>query len=330
MKTKNQIAEKFAEIMVKKMEEMKAEKWEKPWFDVTGKRNFYPQNYTGRKYTSGNAFFLMIISAWRGYKTPIFLTFNQCRKMGITVTKNEVSFPVYYKNFLVYHRENNRKISFEDYNLLDDEEKKNWKLISYLKYYNVFNLDQTNFETVKSDEFKTLLEKFNIEKGDEPAVSALFEHEKMDKMLKENSWICDIVLKKQNRAYYSESSDVIVCPIKEQFPNQHNFYGTLLHEMTHSTGKSERLNRTMGVVFGDDDYAREEIVAELTAAFAGTQMGIFSEPNKDSITYLNGWVKVLKSSPDMVFNLLDDVIDASNYIMERITSDMEILEKVAN
>lgn len=330
MNTKEQIAEKFADIMVKKMEEMKSEKWEKPWFDITGKINFYPQNYTGRKYTSGNAFFLMLASTWNSYETPVFLTFNQCRKLGLTVTKGEKSFPVYYKNFLVYQRETNKRISFEDYNLLDDEEKKKWRLISYLKYYNVFNLDQTNFKTVRDDEYKALLKRFIVEKEGELIVSTVFECEILDKMLADNSWVCDIFLKKQNRAYYSGSDDLIVCPLKKQFPHQHNFYSTLLHEMTHSTGNQKRLNRPMGVIFGDDDYAREEVIAELTAAFTGTQMNVFVEPSKDSIAYLNGWIKVLKQSPEFIFNLLDDVVIASNYIVEQVNSDVENFEKVAS
>lgn len=328
MSTKNQLAEKFAGIMVRKMEEMKAEKWEKPWFDVNGITNFYPQNYTGRKYTSGNAFFLMLACAWKGYQTPIFLTFNQCKNLEISVTKNEESFPIYYKNFLVYNRQTNKRISFDDYNLLSEEDKKEWKLISYLKYYNVFNLDQTNFATVYEAEFKLLVEKFNAVENDF-TVETLFNCPELDLIIEENSWVCDIALKKQNRAFYSLSSDSIVCPIKNQFPNHHDFYGTLLHEMTHSTGTPERLNRAMGKVFGDNDYAREEVIAELSAAFTGTQLGVFAEPNKDSITYLNGWIKILKQSPDFIFSLLDDVVSASSFIMERVKVEMEILEKVA-
>ena len=328
MKTKNQIAEKFADIMVKKMEEMKAEKWEKPWFDVNGKTNFYPQNYTGRRYTSGNAFFLLLACAWREYQTPVFLTFNQCKKLEINVLKNETSFPVYYKNFLVYNRITKKRINIEDYNLLNDDKKENWKLISYLKYYNVFNLDQTNFATVYESVFKSLVEQFNISK-DEITIDTFFDCPELDMMIEENSWVCNIALKKQNRAFYSLSNDTIVCPIKNQFPNHHNFYSTLLHEMTHSTGAPQRLNREIGKVFGDNDYAREEVIAELTAAFIGTQLGLFVEPNKDSVAYLNGWIKVLKQSPDFVFSLLDDVVSASNFIMERVSSEVKNLEKVA-
>jgi antirestriction protein ArdC len=99
--------------------------------------------------------------------------------------------------------------------------------------------------------------------------------------------------------------------------------------MCHSSSKEERLNRAMGKVFGDNEYAREEVIAELTAAFVGTQLGIFAEPSTESVTYLNGWIKVLKQSPDFIFSLLDDVVCASNYISEKINSRMEILEKVA-
>jgi antirestriction protein ArdC len=148
-------------------------------------------------------------------------------------------------------------------------------------------------------------------------------------MIEDKSWVCDIILKKQNRAYYSPSNDLIVCPVKNQFPNHHNFYSVLLHEMCHSSSKEERLNRVMGKVYGDNEYAREEVIAELTAAFVGTQFGIFAEPSIESVTYLNGWIKILKQSPDFIFSLLDDVVCASNYISEKINSRVEILEKVA-
>ena len=328
MKTNNQLAERFAEILIRKMEEMKSEKWEKPWFDVSGKINFYPQNYTGRKYTSGNAFLLLLACSWEGYRTPLFLTFNQCRELEIKIIKNEKSFPIYYKNFLVYHRENNKRINIDDYNLLTEEEKKNWRLISYLKNYNVFNLDQTNFASVYEDEFNRLVDKFNSTEN-EFTVDTIFNCPELDRMIEDNSWVCDIILKKQNRAYYSPSNDLIVCPVKNQFPNQHNFYSVLLHEMTHCTGKEERLNRAMGKVFGDNEYAREEVIAELTAAFMGSQLGVFAQPSIESVTYLNGWIKILKQSPDFIFSLLDDVVCASNYMSEKINSRMEILEKVA-
>lgn len=329
MNTKNQTtAEKFANIMLQKMEEMKNENWEKPWFPVCGKSNFYPQNFTGRKYESGNAFFLMILCAAKNYKTPLFLTFVQCRKMGIQILKGEESFPVYYFNFVAYHRKTRERLSFEEYKELTEEMKADYRLTSFINYYNVFNLDQTNFAEKEPEKFANILERYN-KKEEDVTVSDAYNCAFLDNMLEQNSWICDVILRKQNRAYYSPSSDIIVCPKKEQFPNQNNFYGTLLHEMTHSTGTTNRLNRKMGTAFGDEDYAREEVVAELSAAFTGFQLGVFSEPSKDSATYLNGWISVLRKSPDYVFSLLDDVVKASNYIIEKITSNVETLESMA-
>lgn len=330
MKTKaTTTAEKFADIMLKKMEEMKTEKWEIPWFSDTNKINFYPQNYTGRKYESGNAFFLLLCCTWENYTTPIFLTFNQCRKLGVCVKKKEQAFPIYYRNWIAYHKETKEKLNLEEYNKLTDTEKEKYRLVSYVNYYNVFNLDQTDFSEKQPEKWSVFVERFN--KKEELKIDNAFDCPQMDNMLNNDAWVCSINLRKQNKAYYSPSSDVIVSPLKEQFPNQHLFYSVLLHEMTHSTGTKERLNRAMGKVFGDDEYAHEEVVAELTAAFTGFQLGVFAEPNKDSAAYLNGWIRMLKKKPEYVFSVLDDVVKASNYITEHLASQVnqQVREEVA-
>lgn len=329
MKTKFQLtAEKFADIMLRKMEEMKTKKWKTPWFVDNSKIDFYPQNISGRKYESGNAFFLLLCSLWNNYTTPVFLTFNQCRKMSITVRKGEESFPVYYRNFVVHHREKGEKLSLEDYNKLSDEQKKDYRLNSFINCYNVFNLDQTNFAEKEPDKFAVLVKKYTA-KTKRITVKSAFSCPIMDKMIENNSWVSDIFLLLQNKAYYDTVNDIIVCPPKNRFPNQHLFYSTLLHEMAHSTGTPQRLNREMGKTFGDDAYAREEVVAELTAAFAGFHLGVFVEPNKDSATYLNGWIAILKKSPEYVFSVLDDVVEASNFITDNIVSEVKAKDKVA-
>ncbi|WP_436414091.1 zincin-like metallopeptidase domain-containing protein [Petrimonas sp.] len=329
MKTKFQLtAEKFAVIMLRKMEEMKAEKWETPWFVDNSKANFYPQNISGRKYESGNAFFLLLCSLWCNYRTPVFMTFNQCRKMNIAVTKGEESFPVYYRNFVVYHRETGDKLSIEDYNDLSEEKKKEYRLNAFINCYNVFNLDQTNFAEKEPEKFQAIAEKY-MGKEKEMTVENVFSCSEMDTMIDNNSWVCDIFLLLQNKAYFDKKEDIIVCPPKDRFPNQHLFYSTLLHEMAHSTGTPDRLNREMGKVFGDAEYAREEVVAELTAAFAGFHLGVFAEPSKDSAAYLNGWIATLKKSPEYVFNVLDDVVKASNFITDKIVQEVELTDKVA-
>ena len=278
MKTKNQMtAEKFANIMLRKMEEMKAEKWEAPWFVNHSKMNFYPHNISGRKYESGNSFFLLLCSLWSNYQTPIFLTFNQCRKMKITVTKGEESFPVYYRNFVAYHRKTSEKLKIEDYNELPEEQQKEYRVTAFINCYNVFNLDQTDFSVKQPEKFAEWVEKYNAKEKD-VVVQNFFRCTELDTLVEENSWVCDIFLLSPNKAYFNMQDDIIVCPPKSRFPNQHLFYSTLLHEMAHSTGTPERLNRVMGKAFGDNDYANEEVVAELTAAFTGFHLGVFVEP----------------------------------------------------
>lgn len=322
MKANEKTAEKFASIMLKKMDEMKDQNWQIPWFCEGERRNFYPQNISGRKYESGNALLLLFCCMWGNYKTPIFLTFNQCKKLEIAVKKGSESFPVYYKNFIVTHKETKERIDFDDFILLSKEEQKSYNLRGYIKYYNVFNIEQTNYAEKYPDKWTKFLEHFS-NKEDSTKIKDICSCSSLDRMIDNDSWICSIILKKQNRAFYSINSDLIVCPLKSQFSNQHNFYGTLLHEMTHSTGTAERLNRTFGKFFGDSSYAREEVVAELTAAFSGFQLGIFSEPNKDSALYLNSWISNLKESPEFIFSVLDDVVKASNYLMESLNDEVE-------
>lgn len=248
--------------------------------------------------------------------------------MKITVTKGEESFPVYYRNFVAYHRKTSEKLKIEDYNELPEEQQKEYRVTAFINCYNVFNLDQTNFAEKEPDKFAVLVKKYTAKTKRITAKSA-FSCRIMDKMIDNNSWVSDIFLLLQNRAYYDTVNDIIVCPPKNRFPNQHLFYSTLLHEMAHSTGTPQRLNREMGKTFGDDAYAREEVVAELTAAFAGFHLGVFVEPNKDSATYLNGWIAILKKSPEYVFSVLDDVVEASNFITDNIVSEVKAKDKVA-
>lgn len=94
-------------------------------------------------------------------------------------------------------------------------------------------------------------------------------------MVREQKWICPIYSKEGNSAYHARGEENhIVVPLKGQFKDGENFYSTLLHEMAHSTGEPEHLNREKGVIFGDKQYAKEELVAELTSATVGQSLGI--------------------------------------------------------
>ena len=152
----------------------------------------------------------------------------------------------------------------------------------------------------------------------------------MEKMIEQHPWLCPIELRYGARAYYTRLHDRVVCPLKEQFPKGEAFYGTLLHEIAHSTGHAERLNRMMGVCFGDNQYAREELVAELTSALCGAITGFATTPREENAAYLKEWLSELHREPSYLFDILVDVNRATRMIFDHLeTGTDEIAEERA-
>lgn len=235
-------AEKFVNLMVEKIESLSMN-WQKPWFSkVNSKQNFLPQNLTGRTYSGGNAFLLYFLCEKYNYQTPVFLTFNQARNEGINVLKGAVAFPVYYTLFCAYHRQTNEKISYDEYNKLSEEEQKEYRLAAYTKYFQVFNLDQTNFAEKYPNRWDILKAKFSGEEQPQEE-KEMYVNPILDEMNKNQNWVCPIQTVSSDSAFYSISNDSITLPLKSQFKDGESFYGTELHEMGHSTGVKNRLNR---------------------------------------------------------------------------------------
>ena len=137
-------------------------------------------------------------------------------------------------------------------------------------------------------------------------------------MIETQGWLCPILADKRvDGAFYSLAKDIVVLPMKEQFnigdtPEEiyrggMEFYSTMLHEMSHSTMTPERLNREMGGRFGDPKYAKEELVAELTAAMICHSMGFDMKVTDNSAAYLDSWIGVLKQEPKFIVSVMADV-----------------------
>lgn len=134
-----------------------------------------------------------------------------------------------------------------------------------------------------------------------------FSFAPVDTMIRDNLWICPITPKYQNDAYYSITKNEIIVPEKEQFKSGESFYGTLFHEMTHSTGAENVLDRFKPTTFGSPEYAREELVAELGSALVAQRYGMTKHIKEDSCAYLKGWLDELKESPQFIKTTLLDV-----------------------
>ena len=169
--------------------------------------------------------------------------------------------------------------------------------VLYATLYNVFNLDQSNIKEARPEMYAKLVEQNTLKK---PELNGeAFSFEPMNRMIRDNRWICPIKLEHQDNAFYSISKNQITLPEKSQFIDGESFYGTAFHEMTHSTGAEDVLNRLKpSGGFGSAEYAREELVAELGSALIAQRYGISKHLKEDSAAYLKSWLSSLKESPD--------------------------------
>jgi antirestriction protein ArdC len=123
-----------------------------------------------------------------------------------------------------------------------------------------------------------------------------------------------------DRAFYRLSADIIAMPDRHRFIGTETstategWYSTLLHELTHWTGASHRMDRTFGKRFGDDAYAMEEMVAELGAAFLCGDLGIIAEPRPDHAAYIDNWLRILKSDRKAIFTAASAANKAAEYL----------------
>ena len=303
--------QRFAELMIEKIRQVE-DNWQKPWFGIKG--GGLPQNIEGRTYNGVNSFMLFLLSEKEQYSLPVYMTFMQAKDSGLNILKGEKSFPVIYWNFSVRDK-NGKKIPFDVYKNLEKDEQQEYKVTPFLKTYNVFNVQQTNLQETKPEKWEALKEQFKI-----PAIKdeqGMLTVPLIDAMVREQQWIWPIYSKEGNSAYHARGEDNhIVVPLKGQFKDGENFYSTLLHEMAHSTGEPEHLNREKGVIFGDKQYAKEELVAELTSATVGQSLGISTYIREENAMYLKNWLGALKEDPKFIYNILADVGKASNMIQE--------------
>jgi antirestriction protein ArdC len=330
----------FAEMMIEKIESIN-EDWRKPWFTEGALQ--WPRNLSGREYNGMNAFMLMLHCEKEGYKIPRFCTFDCVQRMNkpgkdgqelprVSVLRGEKSFPVMLTTFTCIHKETKEKIKYDDYKNLSEDEKKEYNVYPRMQVFRVFNVQQTNLREARPE----LWEKLEKENG-RPEVKAgeQFDFEPVDRMISENLWICPIRPMHQDSAYYSITKNEIVVPEKRQFKDGEAFYGTLFHEMTHSTGAKGVLDRLEPTAFGSKEYAREELVAELGSALVSQRYGMTKHIKEDSCAYLKSWLDSLKESPQFIKTTLMDVKKASSIITQKVDRiarglDEDNTERIAN
>ena len=336
--------ERFTELMIEKIQTLQGD-WKKPWFTPGATQP--PQNLSGRRYNGGNSLMLMLQAEKMGYEIPVWGTFDRITNLNyikdkhgnvfqardkhgnklpmVAVNKGEKSFPVFLTTFTVVNPDTKERIPYDDYRNLSKEDQAKYKVYPKLQVFNVFNVAaQTNLELTRPEMYEKLKAQAA---GQIQQQGDLKSHPAIDLMIDENLFFCPINQVKGDKAYYSPSEDRIVVPKREQFIDGQAFATNTLHECAHATGAESRLNRTMGNAFGSEEYAKEELIAELSAAVISSQYGMSKHIKDDSAKYLKSWLGSLQQGPDFLKTVLGDVKRSSSLINERLESIQQEMEK---
>jgi antirestriction protein ArdC len=257
--------------------------WQRPWHGgLEGAKSYV----TGKPYSLLN----QLLLGREGY----YLTWKQISDLGGTVKKGCKS------NIVVFYK----MTKTTETKMVDGEIKEEEKLIPVLRYYTVFHEEDCEGIPMKggNDEPKSVLSPV---KEAEKVIAGYYGRE-----------ACKLNIELSNRAFYSPSGDYVTVPAMEQYDIVEEYYSTLFHETTHSTGHSSRLNRDMTGHFGSDSYSKEELVAELGAAFLVQKCGMESEKAfKNSAAYIQSWSKKFKEDKKLIVSAASKAEKAVKFIL---------------
>jgi antirestriction protein ArdC len=262
--------------------------WHKPWKSASE----WPRNFSsGKRYRGLNVFVLHMTALTKGYSSPYWLTFKQAKAKGGSVRKGESS------TLVTFWKRIDKDVEKEDGTI----EKDSYFL---LRYYRVFNVEQC--------------EGLELPEPEGP-VKELRAIEACENIVRGMPSL-PMINFGGGRACYIPSQDMICMPLAADFDGAPEYYSTLFHELTHSTGHESRLNRDTIVdlqPFGTTNYSKEELIAEMGAAFLCGEAGIENKTIDNSAAYIANWAKKFKDKPKMVVCAAAAAQKAVDHILDR-------------
>jgi antirestriction protein ArdC len=262
--------------------------WMKPWnAGNTAGRITRPLRHNGAPYSGINILMLWAEAMDKGFAAPIWMTFKQAIELKANVRKGEKGSLVVYANSITRTEE-------------DAKGEETEREIHYMKGYTVFNVEQ--IEGLPEHYYgKPEVQTTPVERISH--AEAFFQATNAD------------IRYRGTQAFYSNDGDYIQMPVIEAFRDAESFYATLAHESTHWTKHPSRLDRSFGrKQFGDEGYAREELVAELASAFLCADLGITPEVREDHASYIASWLKVLQNDKRAIFSAAAHAQKAVQYL----------------
>lgn len=268
--------------------------WQKPWSGMAASE---PRNLVSKKgYRGINAF----LTDCQGYTSPYWLSFKQAGDLGGKIKTGEKGTPVIFWNWV-------KKGTGKQDPVTDAELLKN---IPFLRYYTVFNSQQCELPEGKLPLVPDL-----PDNGLTPIACCERIAAKMPN--------APAIRYGEQRAYYRPSTDSVNMPKFGTFRTAEAFYSTLFHELTHATGHEKRLNRsgiTDATYFGTSNYSKEELVAEMGAAFLCGTAGIENRTTDNSAAYIASWLRQLRKDTKLVIVAAAQAQKAADYILHRQTT----------
>lgn len=289
--------------------------WRKPWRDSTRSvESPIPSNAsTGRYYNGVNIMLLWLSAEEQGFNSNRWLTWKQAQAAGGNVRKGEkATMAVFFRPFEV---ESTDKTGQPRTNAQGETVVEQRIMLRSIMLFN-------------TEQCEGLPERFSsppteiLDEESEDSVSVPIFN---DIVTVAGESDVRVSYSEQNRAYYHSLRDQIVLPLRKQFFTAADFYSTLLHELVHATGHHNRLDRE-GITstsrkFGDPVYAFEELIAELGSAFLCAHLGVYGDVQHDS--YIDHWLKILKSDKKALFRASRMAREASEYLLKPLNAEVE-------
>ena len=290
------IAQVITDRIIEELEKGAAP-WVKPWRDVrNGKHNGQPWNpASGTVYRGINWTYLTLMGS--AYSSNAWLTLKQANALGGHVRAGEKGTPiVFWKPLAVKDKVNPEQVAH----------------VPMLKHYYVFNVEQCSDVALPGER--------------DPLPDVTWEPCNKAEELAGRLELAGGLHHGGNSAFFRPSTDAIHMPEKAQFSSRENYYATLLHESVHATGHDSRLKRLTPARFGSENYAYEELVAELGAAMLCAHCGL--DGDLRHADYIGSWLKALKDDKKFIISAAGKAQAAMDYLVKGKQESAETAEEM--
>jgi antirestriction protein ArdC len=271
--------------------------WQKPWNPAEAAVGMPVNPTTDRNYRGGNALHLLATALKKGYGDPRWLTYKQAADNGWQVRRGEKGTQIEFWEVKPANKEVSRGDDSDTGGGQTRQTQQDTRLVH--RVYTVFNARQIDgipeYQPARPTPFQVVSSAEKILENSGAKIS----HDQSD-------W-----------AFYSRASDSIHLPPKASFKDAAGYYGTALHELAHWSGHPSRLDRATlndSYRFGDVNYAKEELRAELASVFLAAERGIPHDPEQDA-AYVGAWIQALRQDKHEIFRAAHDASAATDFLL---------------